>query len=160
MRELYLDALDEIAFERLGIDDVSCETPEGLIQALSYKKDETSKPGKSWGTTGSGCGGHANLQLNAQQLALFLTGVRYSNGILSAGSRDYMDNERAGWSSSWSVDGGTAYSHGGDYFSSKRETHTCVMRLPTGIDAAIIINSDTPMGACTVLRLAFNAATP
>lgn len=160
-RELYLDALDSIAFERLGIQDISCEPAAGQVEALSYNFADTSIQGRSWATTSSGCGGHAGLQLNAQQLAAFLTGVRYSDHILSAASKDYMDAERAGWSSASAVDGGTAYSHGGDYYGGNgRETHTCVMRLPDGIDAALIINSDTPTSACTVLRTSYNAATP
>lgn len=160
VRELYLDALDDIAFARLGIEDVSCEPPAGQIEALSYDFSDPAKAGKSWATTSSGCGGHAGLQLSAQQLATFLTGVRYSNHILSAASQQYMQDERAGWNSARSVDGGTAYDHGGDYYSGTRETHTCVMRLPGGIDAAIIVNSDTPTSPCTVLRSAFNDATP
>lgn len=160
VRQLYLDALDDIAFERLGIEDVSCVAPAGQIEALSYEFSNPAKAGKSWATTSSGCGGHAGLQLSAQQLATFLTGVRYSPHILSAASQQYMQDKLAGWNRARSVDGGTAYDHGGDYYSSNRETHTCVMRLPGGIDAAIIVNSDTPISPCTVLRSAFNDATP
>ncbi|HEY6560003.1 MAG TPA: serine hydrolase [Polyangiaceae bacterium] len=160
-RELYLDALDDIAFERLGIEDISCEPVAGTTEALSYNFSDATLGGKSWASTSSGCGGHAMLQLNAQQLAEFLTGVRYSDHILSASSKSYMDANRAGWNSATGVDGGTAYYHGGDYFwSGGRETHTCVMRLPNGIDASLIVNSDTPTSPCTVLRTAYNAATP
>jgi CubicO group peptidase (beta-lactamase class C family) len=160
-RELYLQALDSIAFERLGIEDISCEPAAGQIEALSYNFGDATVAGRSWATTSSGCGGHAGLQFNAQQLAEFLTGVRYSDHILSASSKAYMDANRAGWSSATPVEGGTAYSHGGDYFGgSGRETHTCVMRLPNGIDASLIINSDTPTSPCSVLVTAYNAATP
>ncbi len=160
-RALYLDALDDLAFERLGIEDISCEPAAATIEALSYNFSDPTLAGRSWATTSSGCGGHAGLQLNAQQLAEFLTGVRYSDHILSAASKSYMDANRAGWSASMPVEGGTAYAHVGDYFATGgRQTHTCVMRLPNGIDASLIINSDTPTGACSVLRNAYDAATP
>ena len=160
-RELYLQALDSIAFKRLGIEDISCQPVAGQIEALSYNTADATIGGQSWATTSSGCGGHAGLQMNAQQLAEFLTGVRYSDHILSASSKSYMDANRAGWSSATAVDGGMAYSHGGDYYAtSGRETHTCVMRLPDGIDASLIINSDTPTSPCSVLVTAYNAATP
>ena len=160
VRELYLDAMDAFTNERLGLPYITCETPEGEIQAYSYDQANDTQPGKSWGTTGSGCGGHANLHLTAQQLASFMAGIRYSHHLLSAESQGYMEAERAGFSGAPSVEGGTAYRHGGDYYSNGRETHTCVTRFPGGIDASIVLNSDSPRSACNVLRDAFNAATP
>lgn len=157
---LYLDALDAIALRPLGMEDIACAPAAGQIEALSYNFADPSLSGVSWAAPASGCGGHAWLQLNAQQLAEFLTGVRYSDHILSAASKDYMETERAGFSSAVAVEGGTAYSHGGDFYSGSRETHTCVMRLPNGIDASLIINSDTSTNACSLLRSAYNTATP
>lgn len=160
VRELYLGWLDELAFERLGLPAISCETPDDEVQALSYDLDDDTKAGKSWGGTTNGCGGHAGLHMTAQQLATFLTGVRYGEGVLSTESLDLMDEERAGWSHSGPADGGAYYRHAGQYGSNGRQTNTCVIRLPDGIDASIIINSHTPIAPCTVLRNAYNAATP
>jgi hypothetical protein len=157
---LYLDALDVIALKPLGMEDISCEPAAGQTEALSYKFADTTLSGVSWAAPAAGCGGHAWLQLNAQQLAEFLTGVRYSDHILSAASKAYMETKRAGFSSAVAVDGGTAYSHGGDFYSGGREAHSCVIRLPNGIDASLIINSDTPTDACGLLRSAYNTATP
>jgi len=158
--QLYLDALDSIAFERLGIEDISCAPAAGQVEALAYDFADTTLGGVSWAAPAANCGGHAGLQLNAQQLAEFLTGVRYSDHILSAASKAYMQTNLAGFSAATAVDGGTAYSHGGDYMSGGRETHTCVIRLPNGIDASLIVNSDTSLDPCGLLRAAYNTATP
>lgn len=159
--DLYLDALDAIALKPLGIENISCSPAAGQVEALSYKFADSTLAGVSWATPSSGCGGHAWLQMNAQQLAAFLTGVRYSDHILSAASKTYMETNRAGYTTATSADGGTTYYHGGDFYSSGgREVHTCVEHLPNGIDASLIINSDTSVDPCSLLRTAYNTATP
>ena len=48
--------------------------------------------------------------------------------------------------------------HGGDgSFSEGREIHTCVMALPQGYDAALVVNSQ-PGGACGVLLNSYKEA--
>ena len=70
-----------------------------------------------------------------------------------------MRNERAGWDGSTGVDGGTAYWHGGSWNKTGgRRTRTCMMELPHGVNASIIVNSLPPVDKCTVLRNAYNAA--
>jgi hypothetical protein len=70
-----------------------------------------------------------------------------------------MNANRAGWSETGLVEGGSFFQHGGDWYKgSGRETHTCMMELPHGVNASIIINSSSDNDRCAILRDAYNAA--
>jgi hypothetical protein len=71
-----------------------------------------------------------------------------------------MRSERAGWDGTAAVEDGTAYYHGGTWNKGGgRKTRTCMMELPHGVNASIVVNSLPPVDKCSVLRQAFNAAT-
>lgn len=157
--ELYLEYMHELILDRAGIDSITCWPQLGYPEAKSYNFENLDLAGSSSSSSLNGCGGHANLHFSAQELVQYIDAFRYDNAIMSPTDRVIMDMERAGWNGSYSVTGGTAYFHGGAWNKTGgRRTRTCVMKLPKGVDAAIIINSLPPVDKCIALRNAFNAA--
>ncbi|MCH9651210.1 MAG: beta-lactamase family protein [Deltaproteobacteria bacterium] len=158
--ERYLSYLHELVMDREDIESVVCWPQTGYPEAKGYNFDDMSLAGYSSSSSLDGCGGHANLHLSAQELTQYAAAFRFDDGIMSPGDRSTMRTARAGWNGAGAVDGGTAYDHGGAWnHSGGRRTRTCMMELPNGVNASIIINSQPAVGSCSALRQAFNAAT-
>lgn len=157
----YLQYLHELVLNREQIPSVACWPQAGYPEAKSYNFNNQRLAGSSNSSSADECGGHANLHFSAQELTQYAAAFRYNDTIMSPADRATMRSARAGWDGSGSVDGGTAYWHGGSWNkTSERYTRTCMMELPNGVNASIIFNSMPPVDKCTVLRSAFNAATP
>lgn len=159
--ERYLSFLDGLVLDPEGIDPVACWPQPGYPEAKSYNFDDPSLAGASSSSSPDGCGGHANLHFSAQELTQYVDSFRFDNAIMSPADRAIMDSEKAGWDGRGGVESGTAYWHGGSWNKTGgRRTRTCIMKLPQGVSASIIINSLPPVDKCSVLRSAFNAAMP
>jgi CubicO group peptidase (beta-lactamase class C family) len=159
--ERYLDYLHALVLNREQIESIACWPQAGYPEAKTYNFDDPGLAGASNSSSPDGCGGHANLHFSAQELTQYAAAFRYDDGIMSPADRVAMRNERAGWDGSTGVEGGTAYWHGGSWNKTGgRRTRTCMMELPNGVNASIIINSLPPVDKCGVLRDAFNAAVP
>jgi hypothetical protein len=146
---------------REGIESIACWPQAGYPEAKSYNFADPTLAGSSNSSSLDGCGGHANLHFSAQELTRYAAAFRYNDVIMSPADRTTMRNELAGWNGANGVDGGTAYSHGGSWNKTgDRHTRTCMMELPNGVNASIVINSLPPEDKCTVLREAYDAAMP
>jgi CubicO group peptidase (beta-lactamase class C family) len=157
----YLQYLHELVLNREGIESITCWPQAGYPEAKSYNFDDPTLAGSSNSSSLDACGGHANLHFSAQELTRYAAAFRYNDVIMSPSDRTTMRDELAGWNGASAVDGGTAYSHGGSWNKTgSRYTRTCVMELPHGVNASIVINSMPPLDKCTVLRDAFDAAMP
>jgi len=105
-----------------------------------------------------GCDGQAGLRVSAHQ---YIGAFRYDDSIMAPADRAIMDSERAGWQGAYGVTDGSGYYHGGAWNrTGGRRTRTCVMKLPNGVDASIIIDSLPPSGTCSLLRQAYEAGMP
>lgn len=159
--ERYLTYLHELVLDREGIESVLCWPQPGYPEAKSYNFEDPTKAGSSNSSDLDGCGGHANLHLSAQELARYAAAFRYDDEIMSPADRATMRSERAGWDRTAAVEGGSAYYHGGTWNKGGgRKTRTCMMELPHGVNASIVVNSLPPVDKCSVLRAAFNEAMP
>ena len=157
--ERFLLYLHDLVLDREAIESVLCVPQADYPEAKSYNFDDPSKAGASNSSSLDGCGGHANLHFSAQELAQYAAAFRFDDEIMSPADRNTMRSARAGWDTAVAVDGGTAYAHGGSWNrGGGRKTRTCMMELPHGVNASIIVNSLPPVGKCSVLRQAFNAA--
>lgn len=153
----YLNYLNTLVLSKEGIDRVQCSADGDYTEALSYDFNNPSAPGVVNTFAQDDCGGHAVLQMSAQEMTRYAAAVRYDTDMLSNANENTMKQNLAGWSGAIPVTGGTAYTHGGDWFVGG-ETHTCIADMPFGVNASIIINSQEPTEVCTLLTDAFNAA--
>jgi CubicO group peptidase (beta-lactamase class C family) len=157
--ERYLSYLHGLVLDREGIDSIACGPQAGYPEAKSYNFDDPGLAGASSSSSLDGCGGHANLHFSAQELTRYAAAFRYNDTIMAPSDRTTMRAERAGWDTAVGVTDGTAYAHGGSWNKTGgRKTRTCVMELPHGVNASIIVNSNPPVDKCSVLRQAYNAA--
>jgi CubicO group peptidase (beta-lactamase class C family) len=155
----YLAFLHQHALNKENIDSVACVAQAGYQEAKSYNFADASIAGSSNSSSADACGGHAHLHFSAQELSRYAYSFRYNRDILSSANRSFMNANRAGWSETGLVEGGSFFQHGGDWYKgSGRETHTCMMELPHGVNASIIINSSSDNDRCAILRDAYNAA--
>lgn len=158
----YLAYVRQYVLQPAGVLNVECESQDPAIpSAYGYDVNAPFTTGSSGNVT-SHCGGHAGLHLSARDLAAFMAHVRYNNAVLSPANRLLMDSNKLGFSPS--SNSGAAllgkYFHGGDWYSGSREWHTCIMKYPQSVEAALVVNSAITTGssACTILKDAFNDA--
>lgn len=155
----YLAFLHQHALNKENIDSITCSAQAGYPEARSYNFADASIAGSPNSSASDSCGGHASLHFSAQELTRYAYSFRYNRDILSSANRSLMNADRAGWDRSGLVEGGSYFDHAGDWFKgSGRETHTCLIELPHGVNASIIVNSSSDIHRCTILRDAFNAA--
>jgi CubicO group peptidase (beta-lactamase class C family) len=168
---LTLGYLQQNLFTPSGIGAVTCwpaNTAKAPLAYSRYLRFATGKLVQMSGSQAGGCGGHRGLHLSARDLVRFQVQLRYTQTLLSSQARAQMDSLKLGWSNSsnGSATAGTQgkYWHGGDGYWGKgrkrRELHVCVMKLPAGVEASLLVNSKIGNGKsqCTILRTAFDEA--
>jgi CubicO group peptidase (beta-lactamase class C family) len=159
----YLAYMGQHVFGPSGIDGISCTAADPDTAALAYDASQPEAGGKLVSSSPEkldGCGGDKGLHLSALDLGRFMANLG-GGTLLDAETVQLMDSGKLGW------DGASngAYWKGGDGFwtggGAKREIHTCVAKLPNGIQAALVINSSnlSGQGTCTILRTAYTEAT-
>jgi CubicO group peptidase (beta-lactamase class C family) len=114
------------------------------------------------GDDAQACAGHRGLHLSAREMARFARYTATSSSMLSASARSLMDSGKLGWQQQSNTGSRTGfYWHGGDItVGGNRQLHTCIMKLPDNVQAAIIVNSENLAGdTCFVLRKAYDDAT-
>lgn len=171
-KSFFMTHMENVAFTLAGVYQVSCNIQDQYDYARFYNVYYPEVAGYLSGTDGDSCGGHSNFHLSARDLANIASEARYNNNILSDAQRADMDNLKLGWMGS----GGDIYHHGGDLFYSfnpnaggqlgltldggytyYRELHTCIMKMPHGYEAGLVINSNNKTGksACGILKNAY-----
>lgn len=172
---MYMLYVGDHIFKPLNIKGASCREWGGRKHAAGYRVDAPKKPGAIWNIDQKSCGGHGHWHLSAVHLARIATHMNCANHayiprrkrLLSKGACFAMDVRRLGWNKS--SNGSNArhkgkYWHGGALFTSKtkprKAVYSCIMKFPKGIEAAVLINSDTKNGksACSILLDAYEAA--
>jgi CubicO group peptidase (beta-lactamase class C family) len=169
--EQTLAYIQQHLLEPIGVHQVTCWPANPAKAPLAYPRRYVLGKGKLVKRNGSGlgaCGGHAGLHLSARDLVRFQVHLRHTNQLLPAHVREQMDDLELGWnpSSNGSTDSGTAgkFWHGGGGHwgkgSKRREINTCVMKLPYGVEAALLVNSPIAGGRspCGILKDSFNDA--
>lgn len=169
--ELTLAYLQQQLFAPIGLSSVTCWPTDPAKAPLAYPRRFVMGAGKLVKLNGSSlgsCGGHRGLHLSARDLVRFQAHLRHTETLLSSEARAQMDSLKLGWQngSNGSAASGTSgkYWHGGDGFwgsgKKRREIHTCVMKLPYGVEASVLVNSPITGGTsqCTILKDAFDSA--
>ncbi len=129
---------------------------------LIYAWPDVGASGTNTGNQTANAGGRG-WRLSAYNLGEFLTALRTNDNILTPATRDLMDQNFFGWSNPANytfAQGfyGTYYSHGGDNFGG---VNTAIMDFPNGVQAALVMNSNTAAGIpyqAIVLKDAFEDA--
>ena len=110
------------------------------------------------------CGGYGGF-ISSNELASVLTNLRHTENLLTAEGRALMQEGFLGFMdpANYGFIGGTfgVYSmHGGDWFHSPGELHSCVVAFPIQVEVGLVINSER--GAmpyqCSLLQSAFDDA--
>ena len=107
----------------------------------------------------------AQIDALPDELAAFMAHLRYTDTLLSASTRALMDAHFLGWLDptqfTWSTGAfGLYHNHGGDWFHSPGEAHTCMMKFPIQVEVSLVINSERGFSPhqCRILRNAFDNA--
>lgn len=161
----YLYWMNKAVFKPAGVATVRCHAPIDSVAALAYDANDPTESGvlpERQGDDAVDCGGHTGLHLSARDLARVLVHLRHTNKILPVGVRSAMFAGRLGWNEgsdngAGRTDTANTWWHGGDGTFSGRQIHTCVMALPQGYEASLVVNSQ-PGGACGVLLNSYKEA--
>jgi hypothetical protein len=111
------------------------------------------------------CGGYGWF-ISSNDLANVLANLRHTENLLSAESRAFMQEGFLGFMDparySFATGAfGVYFMHGGDWFHSAGELHSCVVAFPIHVEVGLVINSERG-GAmpyqCSLLAAAFDAA--
>lgn len=158
----YLTEVNRVVFKPAGVAKVSCHAVDDSSAALVY---DTTVPGgtgllpERQDDDAADCGGHIGLHLSSTDLARVGAYLRHTEKLLSADVRQTMSDGRLGWNAGSNNGGGRTdtkgvWWHGGDGTWSGRQVHSCVMAMPQGYSASLIVNSQ-PASACGVLLNAY-----
>ncbi|MEM7719978.1 MAG: serine hydrolase [Pseudomonadota bacterium] len=113
------------------------------------------------------CGGFGWV-VSAEEIAAIMSNLRNTDALVSPSSRQVMQRDFLGFNDP--ANGftfatgafGVYYMHGGDWFGSFGEMHTCAAAFPIQLEVGLIINSATGgLGGdyqCTLLKDAFENA--
>ncbi len=158
--QLYLQYLNQVVSAREGISTIDCVPQAGFTEIKAYNFGNAGLAGWSNGVVDREyCGGHAELYMSAQDITRYAMSFRYNNDIMTNADRQIMDSNLAGWNNQFFVQDGTAFGHGGFWQqSNERIIRTCMLQLPNGVNASLIINSNSAVHPCTILTDAYNAA--
>jgi len=146
----------QFLYSSIGVD-VDC-APHDATPTVQYKFPDDGTPGYVEPDRQLSCGGFGWF-ISSNELAAV------TENLLSASARAAMQEGFLGFMdpANYSFIGGTfgVYSmHGGDWFHSSEELHSCVVAFPITVEAALVINS--ARGAmpyqCTLLQSAFDNA--
>jgi len=136
----YVTYVRSNVFAPMGITDMTC-APDATKPTLYYKKDQTSGAGYLWTDDYSSHCGAYGWYGSANDLAKLLLGIR-KNTVLTAGTTNTMLTELLGWYNA-SVTGGTAYHHNGGWVTGDgRGYNGAIIRLPSGTEAVVLIDTD------------------
>ena len=158
----YLSYLNANVFAPAGVPQVTCFAPVDSAAALVYDATVPNGTGllpEREGDDAADCGGHTGLHLSARDLAKVLVYLRHTEALMPADVRQTMLEGRLGWNEGSNngngrTDTAGVWWHGGDGTFSGREVHSCVMLMPQGYSASLIVNSQ-PGGSCGVLLNSF-----
>lgn len=135
----YVTYVKTYVLQPMGITSMSC-TPDALAGTLYYESGVQSA-GYFWSEDYSGQCGAYGWYASATELAKFLIGIR-NNTVLSAATTNTMLSGGLGW---WTAGtpGGTAYHHNGAWITGDgRGCNTGIMRLPNGVEAVVLSNTN------------------
>lgn len=172
---IFMSHVNSVLFNPADVFQVVCYVQDQFNHARFYNFYHPDISGKLSETQGDSCGGHSNFHLSARDLAKIASASRYNNAILSDEQRALMDDNKLGWMSK----SGGIYYHGGDLYYSlnhvydgptfaiapnvkhNKELHTCIMKMPFGYEASLLINSSlkSKISACGLLKSAYLAAS-
>lgn len=137
----YLDFMSQTVAENQGIHSIQCQAQPGFPESKMYKFEDFGMSGWSFVGDADDCGGHAVLNLSAQDMTNYWDAVRFNDDIISDTDRSFL---RDALPRKYDPDeGGHAYGHAGGWYWNGRETTTCLLEFPNNINASIILNSDT-----------------
>eukprot|EP00546_Thalassionema_frauenfeldii_P014653 CAMPEP_0178930232 /NCGR_PEP_ID=MMETSP0786-20121207/21102_1 /TAXON_ID=186022 /ORGANISM="Thalassionema frauenfeldii, Strain CCMP 1798" /LENGTH=738 /DNA_ID=CAMNT_0020606699 /DNA_START=108 /DNA_END=2321 /DNA_ORIENTATION=+ len=164
---LFVGCMQDYVFEPAGVYGVSCTATESQPVALMYNFTDDTVPGQLGDVSIYGCGAHAGWMLSTTQLSAVLVHLRHDPSYIPSVVVDAMDLYKLGWNQlSNDANNGRLgkYWHGGDWFRSGTEAHSCVMTMRdhgSNVEATLLVNSQLPGGsssACTILKDAYNNA--
>jgi beta-lactamase family protein len=153
----------QFLYGSIGVS-VDCKATEAY-PTIQYRFPDPGAPGYDEPDRSLSCGGFGWM-ISANELAGVMSTLRNTEQLMSSDMREQMQdgflglmNPANGYDSANGVFG-TYFTHGGDWFHSSGELHSCVMAFPIKVEAALLINSERgPMSyQCTVLRDAFDNA--
>lgn len=149
-------------YQEIGVS-VDCR-PNDNAPTVQYKFPDDGTPGYVEPDRRSTCGGYGWF-ISSNELASVLTHLRNTEDLLSASMRETMQEQFLGFMdpANYGFIGGTfgVYSmHGGDWFHSAGELHSCAITFPITVEAALVINSERGAmpSQCDLLQTAFDAA--
>ncbi len=160
--------------EPIGVIGAHCHVTDGDDAALYYDIYAPDAPGsKPTSDEPSTACPAKGWYLSAMELANFVANVRYNEDLFPHWLREEMDQHRLGWSKNADTEGYAGFHwHGGDFFwgyqpeiqgdlegfkteagGASRELHSCVMKMPHGIEGALVVNSSVayPRSVCGIL---------
>ncbi len=159
----YLKYLRQMVAKPSGVKRLTCRRLVVRPHAKAYNVNVPNSAGTDAEASMSDCGGHANFQLSAVEMAKFMAALRCRGGsskLLSKSSCQQMDQLKLGWQR-WSNQGSNTglFFHGGARLGGN-QIHTCQMKFPGNIEAGLITNSASKNGrsACSMLKSAYNLA--
>jgi len=143
---------------------VDC-APTDATPTVQYKFPDDGTPGYVEPNRQLSCGGFGWF-ISSNELAAVLTNLRHAQTLLSTSARTAMQEGFLGFMdpANYSFIGGAfgVYSmHGGDWYHSNEELHSCVIAFPIAVEAALVINSARGGGMpyqCALLQSAFDNA--
>jgi CubicO group peptidase (beta-lactamase class C family) len=122
-----------------------------------YSKPGTQRPGYPFDWNCEASAGPAGWYGSVADLGRFLTGLR-DHRVLTAATTEMMYRDMLGWDQSspgWEKNGGWFWSEGILPSSRAGALRSSIYHFPDDVDAAMLINSDTPDPPETVLRKAW-----
>jgi CubicO group peptidase (beta-lactamase class C family) len=154
-------------YSGIGVD-VAC-TSTDATPTIQYKFPDGGAAGYEEPNRSLTCGGFGWF-ISANELASVLAHLKSTSSLVDPATRTAMQHgflgfmDPANYSSGIGVDGevpGTYFGHGGDWFHTAGEAHTCAMAFPIDVQAGLVINSERGPGMayqCKVLQVAFDNA--
>lgn len=124
----------------MGISAMTC-APDASKPTLYYKHNVVNQAGAFWSDDYSDECSAYGWYASAADLARFLIGVR-QNTVLGATTTNTMLSNSLGWFGTNTVDG-TARGHNGAWYTGDRRGYNgSILRLPNGMDAVLLINTN------------------
>lgn len=153
----------QFLYSSIGVD-INC-APNDATPTIQYKFPDDGTPGYVEPDRQLSCGGFGWF-ISSNELAAVLTNLRNTENLLSASARTAMQEGFLGFmdpANHGSIDVGALgvnYVHGGDWFHSSGELHSCVVAFPITVEVSLVINSarGAISSQCSLLQSAFNDA--
>jgi len=156
------DFVRDTIFTPIGIDGRCRSSDEFDTRQYNWPPD--GQPGYIEPDRLLSCGGFG-WQLSTNELGAFMAHLRYTGTLINSDTRKQMDTLFLGWLDptefGWSTGTfGLYHNHGGDWFHTPGEAHTCIMKFPINVEVSVAMNSERNFvrHQCTILRDAFDAS--